>query len=67
MELITKAWETSQNMDSVGSKAHNLLQLLQTDLKNEETFYLHTVIRFSFHVNNMPETTRRQHGLPSTK
>jgi hypothetical protein len=28
MELITKAWETSQNMDSVGSRAHNLLQLL---------------------------------------
>ena len=28
MELITKAWETSQNMDSVGSRTHNLLQIL---------------------------------------
>jgi hypothetical protein len=67
MELITKAWETSQNMDSLGSRAHNLLLLLQTDLKNEETFYVHTVIPFAFHVNNMPETRRRQHDLPSNK
>jgi hypothetical protein len=67
MELITKAWETSQNMDSLGSRAHNLLQLLQMDLKDEESFYLHTVIPFSFHVNNMPDTTRRQHDLPSKK
>jgi hypothetical protein len=67
MELITKAWETSQNMDSLGSKAHNLLLLLQTDLKNEENFYVHRVIPFSFHVNNMPETRTRQHDLPSKK
>jgi hypothetical protein len=67
MELITKAWETSQNMDSLGSRAHNLLLLLQTDLKNEESFYVHTVIPFSFHVNNMAETRRRQHDLPSNK
>ena len=65
MELITKAWETSQNMDSLGSRAHNLLLLLQTNLKNEESFYVHTVIPFSFHVNNNAETRRRQHDLPS--
>jgi hypothetical protein len=28
IELIAKAWETSQNMDSLGSRAHNLLLLL---------------------------------------
>jgi hypothetical protein len=67
MELITKAWETSQNMDSLGSRAHKLLLLLQTDLKNEESFYVHTVIPFAFHVNNMVETRRRQHDLPSNK
>jgi hypothetical protein len=67
MELITKAWETSQNMDSLGRRAHNLLLLLQTDLKNEESFYVHMVIPFSFHVNNMAETRRRQHDLPSNK
>jgi hypothetical protein len=65
MELITEAWETSQIMDSLGRRAHNLLELLQMDLKNEETFYLDTVIPFSFHVNNMADTTRRQHDLPS--
>jgi hypothetical protein len=65
MELITEAWETSQTMDSLGTRAHNLLELLQTDLKNEETFYLDMVIPFSFHVNNMADMTRRQHDLPS--
>ena len=54
-------------MDSLGNIAHNLLLLLQTDLKNEETFYVHSIIPFSFHVNNMPDTTRRQHDLPSKK
>jgi hypothetical protein len=67
IELITKAWETSQNMDSLGSRAHNLLLLLQTDFKNEESFYVHIVIPFSFHVKNMAETRRRQHDLPSNK
>jgi hypothetical protein len=67
MELITKAWETSQNMDSLGRRAHNLLLLLQMNLKNEESFYVHMVIPFSFHFNNMEETKRRQHDLPSNK
>jgi hypothetical protein len=67
IELIVKSWETSQNMDSLGSRAHNLLLLLQTYLKNEENFYVHSVIPFAFHVNNMPETRRRQHDLSSKK
>ena len=54
-------------MDSLGSRAHDLLELLRTDLKNEETFYVHRFIPFSFHVNNMPETKIRQHDLPSKK
>jgi len=66
IELIAKAWETSQNMDSLGRRAHNLLLLLQTNLKNEESLYVHTVIPFSFHFN-MEETKRRQHDLPSNK
>jgi hypothetical protein len=67
IELIAKAWETSQNMDSLGRREHNLLLLLQTDLKNEETFYVHSVIPFAFHVNTMPETRRRQHDILSKK
>jgi hypothetical protein len=67
IELIAKAWETSQNMDSVGRRAHNLLLLLQMDLKNEETFYVNLVIPFSFHVNNILETRRTQHDLSLKK
>jgi hypothetical protein len=65
MEFITEALETSQTMASLGMRAHNLLEHLQMDLKNEESFYLDMVIPFSFHVNNMTYTTRRQHDLPS--
>jgi hypothetical protein len=67
MELITKSWETSHNMDSLGNRAHKLLLLLQTDLKNEESFYVHMVIPFAFHVDNMAEIRRRQHDIPSNK
>jgi hypothetical protein len=38
MELITEAWETSQSMASLGTRAHTLLEHLQADLKNEEMF-----------------------------
>jgi hypothetical protein len=36
MELITEAWETSESMASLGTRAHALLKHLQADLKNEE-------------------------------
>jgi hypothetical protein len=65
MELIVEAWETSQTMASLGTRAHTLLEHLQADLKNEERFYLDTVVPFGTNVNNMTETRRRQQDLPS--
>jgi hypothetical protein len=65
MELITKAWETSQTMASLGTREHNFLEHLQTDLKNEKSFHLDTVIPFGLHVNNMTDMIRRQHDIPS--
>jgi hypothetical protein len=65
MELITEAWETSQTMTSLGTRAHNLLEHLQADLKDEEHFYLDRVLPFHTIVNNMTETRRRQQDLPS--
>jgi hypothetical protein len=65
MEPNIEAWETSQSMVSLGTKAHTLLEYLQVDLKNEERFYLDTVLPFDTHVNNMIETRRRQQYLPS--
>jgi hypothetical protein len=38
MELITEAWETSQTMTFLGTRAHNLLEHLQAELKDEENF-----------------------------
>jgi hypothetical protein len=52
-------------MASLGTRAHNLLEHLQVDLKNEERFYLDTVLPFGTHLNNMIETSRRQHDIPS--
>jgi hypothetical protein len=65
MELITEAWETSQSMASLGTRAHALHEHLQVDLKNEERFYLDTVIPFGIHVNNMTDMRRRQEDIPS--
>ena len=64
MELITRVWETSQSMASLGTRAHALHKHLQVDLKNEEHFYLDTVIPFGIHVNNMTDSRRRQEDLP---
>ena len=65
MELVIEAWETSQTMTSLGTRAHNLLEHLQADLKNEERFYLDIVLPFGTHVNNRIETRRREQDLPS--
>jgi hypothetical protein len=67
MELIVEAWETSQTMASLGTRAHTLLEHLQADFKNEERFYLDTVAPFGTHVNKMTKTRRRQQDLPSKK
>jgi hypothetical protein len=64
MDLIIEAWKTSQTMASLGTRAHNLLERLQTNLKNEESFYWDTVIPFGLHVNNMIDMRIRQHDLP---
>jgi hypothetical protein len=65
MELIVETRETSQTMASLGTKVHTFLEHLQEDLKNEECFYLDTILPFGTHVNNMKETRRIQHDLPS--
>jgi hypothetical protein len=46
-------------------RKHTLHEHLQVDLKNEERFYLDTVIPFGVHFNNMTDMRRRQEYLPS--
>jgi hypothetical protein len=65
MELITEAWETSQNIVSFRTRAHALHKHLQVDLKNEEGIYLGTMIHFGNHVINISDLRRRQEDLPS--
>jgi hypothetical protein len=65
MELINEAWEKSQTMTSLGTRARNFLEHLQADLKYEEHFYLDTLLPFGTIVNNMTEMRTRQQDLPS--
>jgi hypothetical protein len=62
MEMITEALEISQSMASIGAREHTLLEHLQAYLKNEESFYLDTVLPFGTHVKqhdkNEKKTTR---------
>jgi hypothetical protein len=65
MELITDAWETSQSMTSLGTRAHSFPEHLQEELKDEEHFYLNTVLPFGTIVKDMTETRTIQQDLPS--
>jgi hypothetical protein len=53
MELVTEAWKRSQTITSLGNRAHSLIKHLQVKLKDEEKFFLKTVIPFGKIVNNM--------------
>jgi hypothetical protein len=53
MEVVTEAWKASQTITSLGTRAHSLLDHLQAELKDEENFYLNTVLPFGTIVNNM--------------
>jgi hypothetical protein len=55
MALITEDWEISKPMISFGSRVYAFLEYLQDDLKNEEVFYLDSVVHFGIKVSNMSE------------
>jgi hypothetical protein len=65
MELIIESWEIPKNMISFGSRAHAFHEYLQSNLKNEECFYLDVVVPFGVKVSNMIELRRREEDLPS--
>jgi hypothetical protein len=65
MELVTEACKTSQTITSLETRAHSFLEHFQAELKDEENFFLKTVLPFRTIVNNMIETKRREQDLPS--
>jgi hypothetical protein len=67
MQLVTEAWETSQNLVSFGKKANDLLEHLEANLKNDQHFCEEVLTPFSNHVVNTSELKRRQEKLPSPK
>jgi hypothetical protein len=67
MQLITEAWETSQNIASFRKRANDLHRHLQTNLKNEERFYEQMVTPFAKHAINNSDLKRREEDLPSPK
>jgi hypothetical protein len=67
MQLVTEAWETSQNLVSFRKKANDLLEHLEANLKNDQRFCEQVLTPFSNHVVNTSELKRRQEKLPSPK
>jgi hypothetical protein len=67
MQLVTEAWETSQNLVSFGKKANGLLEQLETNLKNEQLFRDQVLAPFAKYVDNTSKLKRRQEKLPSSK
>jgi hypothetical protein len=67
MQLITEAWETSQNIASFRTRENDLHRHLQMNLRNEERFYQQTMIPFANHAINKLDLKRRQEELPLPK
>jgi hypothetical protein len=65
MKLIIEAWEMSKSMVCFGTRAHAFHEHMQTDLKNEQGFYLDAVVPFGVKVTGMMEFRRREEDLPS--
>jgi hypothetical protein len=67
MQVVTEAWETLQNLVSFRKKANDLLEQLETNLKNEQLFCDKVLAPFSKYVENTLEMKRIQEKLPSPK
>jgi hypothetical protein len=67
MQLVTEAWETSQNLVSFGKKENDFLEHLEANLKNDQHFCEQVLTHFSNYVVNTSELKRRQEKLPSPK
>jgi hypothetical protein len=60
VELVPEVWKISQTISPLRTRAHSLLELLQAELKDEENFFLKTVIPFGKIVNNMTEKKKKR-------
>jgi hypothetical protein len=67
MQLVSEAWETSQNIVSFQNRANDLLEHLQENLKNDQHLCEQVSTPFSNHAINTSELKRRQDNLPSPK
>jgi hypothetical protein len=67
MQLVTEAWETSQNIASFRKRANDLQEHLQANLKNDQRFCEQVLTHFSNHAINTSDLKRRQENLPSPK
>jgi hypothetical protein len=67
MQLVTEAWETSQNIVSFQKRENDLLEHLQENLKNDQHFCEQVSTPFANHAINTSELKRRQDNLPSPK
>jgi hypothetical protein len=67
MQLVTEAWETSQNLVSFGKKANDFLEHLEANLKNDQHFCEQVLTHFANYAINTSELKRRQEKLPSPK
>ena len=67
MELVTEAWETSQNIVSFQNRANDLLEHLQENLKNDQHFCEQVSTPFANHAINNSDMKIRQEDLPSPK
>jgi len=62
MQLVTEAWETSQNIASFRKRENDLHE---ANLKNDQRFCEQVLTPFANHSINTSDLKRRQDNLPS--
>jgi hypothetical protein len=66
MSLIVELWDMAKSFSSLGLRIQNTKEYLNSDLKNDEGFYIDEVVMFIMKVSAMTEQTRKQENLPSS-
>jgi hypothetical protein len=65
MYFILELWDLEKLFASIGLRIHNTKEYLNTNLKNEEGFYIDGVVIFIVKVSKIIEKMRKQEDLPS--
>lgn len=64
-DLITEAFETMENVQKMGTHIRSFKELLTSDIKHDEDFFLNYVSTFALKVQSLTEEAGKKQSLPT--